>query len=349
MPSPSTCETRLHRSGISKITRVASSPAGTALYLQGTGEDLIVTEKGPQGSAACRLIGSAVLKNAVCNADGGVLTSGVLVYGLDSSTLGVAATPTLRNVTAIAHNAGTAGLQEQATNGVNVTVTSVNSIFEGIVDVHLTRAQFQTTGNATLNATYSFFHTVQNDDPVTSGDPEGHSIPPSPTNQTSAAYPVFADFANSDYHQAADSASTIDKGITDAANGTTDFDGQPRAQGASTDIGADEFVPASAGGGGGPPGGGGGPPPGGGKPPEPYAAITAAKKPACLSIPGVVRDRIVKIRGGGKVVFSTRQLNDPAAPLRLSVKLTGGGSIKSAVFTANGKSATSRARRRRCP
>jgi hypothetical protein len=309
-----------------EITRI-NSAAGTTLYLYGTAEDLIVRDTGAGASAACRLGNAAVIKNSVCRNDPNSGGRGILVYGADCSA---ACTPTVRNVTATANNPGGAALAIQSTSTHDATLTAVNTIFEGYVDTYVSGGF---GGNATLNATYSFFHVQQTDG--------GGTITPSATNQF--GYPLFVDFAAADYHQAPESSTTIDKGITDPANGATDYDGQARAQGVSTDIGADEFVAAApgggdGGGGGGPGGGGGGGAGGGGggaKPPDP--AIAAAKKPACLSIPGVVRDRTVKIKGGGKVVLSTRQLDDPAAPLRLSVKLVGGGSIRSAVFTANGK------------
>jgi hypothetical protein len=58
--------------------------------------------------------------------------------------------------------------------------------------------------------------------------------------------PLFAAPASGDYHQLPGSP-TIDAGLSshfDAKLGTVDFDGQPRLVGASTDIGADEYVAA---------------------------------------------------------------------------------------------------------
>jgi hypothetical protein len=60
------------------------------------------------------------------------------------------------------------------------------------------------------------------------------------TNQTAA--PVFENAASGDLHEAANSP-TVDHGVTNASNGPLDLDGNPRALGASTDIGAYEFVP----------------------------------------------------------------------------------------------------------
>jgi hypothetical protein len=57
------------------------------------------------------------------------------------------------------------------------------------------------------------------------------------TNQTAA--PLFANAGSGNFHQKPGSP-TIDKGIKAPANGTNDFEGDPRSLGAGTDIGADE-------------------------------------------------------------------------------------------------------------
>ena len=70
------------------------------------------------------------------------------------------------------------------------------------------------------------------------------TAPGAGTNQTAA--PILADDPLGDFHQLRGSP-TIDAGVTDAANGPLDFEGQARAQEGSTDIGADEFTtPAPA-------------------------------------------------------------------------------------------------------
>ncbi|HKP90019.1 MAG TPA: choice-of-anchor Q domain-containing protein [Thermoleophilaceae bacterium] len=57
------------------------------------------------------------------------------------------------------------------------------------------------------------------------------------TNQTAA--PLFANAGSGNFHQKPGSP-TIDKGIKVPANGTNDFEGDPRSLGVGTDIGADE-------------------------------------------------------------------------------------------------------------
>jgi hypothetical protein len=58
-----------------------------------------------------------------------------------------------------------------------------------------------------------------------------------PSNQTAA--PVFVDATAGDFHEVSGSP-TVDAGVNDAANGTTDLDGNPRTVNGATDIGAYE-------------------------------------------------------------------------------------------------------------
>ena len=57
--------------------------------------------------------------------------------------------------------------------------------------------------------------------------------------------------------------------------------------------------------------------------PAPAPDPLAATRPSCVSIPGVVRDKVVPIRGGGQATLATRQVDDPANPLRAAVRVTG--------------------------
>lgn len=98
--------------------------------------------------------------------------------------------------------------------------------------------------------------------------------------------------------------------------------GVARPQGVACDSGAFELGPTAA-----------GPPP----PPANKPVVRTLPKAACLSVPNVTRDRLAPLRGGGKVVLATRQVDDPLNPLRLSVKLRGRGAIASVTFTLNGK------------
>jgi hypothetical protein len=59
---------------------------------------------------------------------------------------------------------------------------------------------------------------------------------------SSTGNPLLADTTHGDFHQLAASP-TVGAGSNDAANGSTDFDGDLRTIGASTDVGADEYAP----------------------------------------------------------------------------------------------------------
>jgi hypothetical protein len=73
------------------------------------------------------------------------------------------------------------------------------------------------------------------------------------------------------------------------------------------------------------------PPPGPALPPD----TTAARTPTCLSIPKVVRNRVARIPGVGTVVLATRQVDNPARPLLLNVRLKGRGGIASSLLSVN--------------
>ncbi|MDX6672282.1 MAG: hypothetical protein QOI91_2645, partial [Solirubrobacteraceae bacterium] len=75
-------------------------------------------------------------------------------------------------------------------------------------------------------------------------------------------------------------------------------------------------------------------PPAAPPPPPPPPDVSVVPPPACLSIPNVVRDQKLDVPGG-RVILVTRQVDDPAAPLRVSVRSTGTARIRSASFTVN--------------
>ena len=65
--------------------------------------------------------------------------------------------------------------------------------------------------------------------------------------------------------------------------------------------------------------------------------LTAAANPQCLSIPPVLRNRVATVPGTGTVTLLTRQVNNPARPLRLNVRLRGSGSVTSVQYVVNGR------------
>jgi hypothetical protein len=149
----------------------------------------------------------------------------------------------IRNVTAIATADSSVGIEAQNATapGEDQQLTVTNSIARGepnMADVAVVYGPMSMS-NATITIDHSNFgfesFPSQNDRVVDAG---GNQRPFSPSD------PLQVQFAApGDFHQASTSP-TIDAGVTSADNGATDFDGDPRALGASTDIGADEFVPS---------------------------------------------------------------------------------------------------------
>jgi hypothetical protein len=64
--------------------------------------------------------------------------------------------------------------------------------------------------------------------------------------------------------------------------------------------------------------------------------LTAAATPRCLSIPPVLRNVVATVPGTGKVTLLTRQVDNPANPLRLNVRVQRGG-IRSVQYIVNGR------------
>ena len=76
----------------------------------------------------------------------------------------------------------------------------------------------------------------------------------------------------------------------------------------------------------------------GNQPPPGKDVAVAASTPACVSIPAVIRSQVAPVRGGGKVFLGTGQVDNPASPLKASVRFVGRGSIRSVTFKINGRS-----------
>jgi hypothetical protein len=64
--------------------------------------------------------------------------------------------------------------------------------------------------------------------------------------------------------------------------------------------------------------------------------LQASRVPNCFSVPSVTRNVIARIPGVGNVTLATQQVDNPANPLKLSLRFTGRGAITAASFTVNG-------------
>jgi hypothetical protein len=152
---------------------------------------------------------------------------------------------TLRNVTAIG---GTYGVAFDSGTGspstFNVTATNVIAQHTGGTGADVQAAARTTNSSSVINLNHSNYATR---DQIVCGTPPCTATVTDPNaagafNQTAA--PLFVNAATGDFHQAVGSP-TIEAGINDAANGTSDIDGQQRAIG-TTDIGADELGRATS-------------------------------------------------------------------------------------------------------
>lgn len=177
---------------------------------------------------ACASTGGEI-RNSVCHGDGPGRVDGV------NGITGNPVTYEVRNVTAITTAATGYGVhvgQSNKTTTMNVT----NTIARGVTaDVSATAGL--AGGRATMNIAASNFTTQD-----TAGTGTG-VIAQGTGNQVGGDAPRFVDAAAGDFRQA-DGSRTIDAGVTASGNGPLALGGTPREVGRTTDIGADEFVPA---------------------------------------------------------------------------------------------------------
>jgi hypothetical protein len=198
--------------------------------------DVVARIVSPQGKA-CVVLHASLLTNSLCEA------TATNAFGIATHTgvgPGEPNNSVLRNVTAIAAAAGSNGIHafggNDAADDQNLTVT--NAIARGCpacADVAADNAPGG-FGTAIVTIDHSNFG-FEGALPAGSGDRVVDG--PGGGNQRFIAVNFVA---ADDFHQAAGSP-TIDKGTTNVLNGPADFDGDPRALGQGTDMGADEFVP----------------------------------------------------------------------------------------------------------
>jgi hypothetical protein len=172
---------------------------------------------------ACSVFAGATLTNSIC--DGG--SAGVVA----GSGCGSACTfnDTLRNDTVIG---ATRGIWDTAGTFNTENVLAANTIVSASGHDIVTSTTSGVAANVIFD--HSNYRTVDTS--------SGGTVTPAGSGTNQTASPGFVNAAAGDFHEAAGSP-TIDGGITSPLNGTTDLDGNPRALGASTDIGAYEFIP----------------------------------------------------------------------------------------------------------
>jgi hypothetical protein len=199
--------------------------ANLGAFVAGSGSALDQVIVHSTGSLACDLSSSGTIMNSVCwsNAADGVALN---VTSCSPSTVA----GTLRNVDAYATGASGVGVHAVGGTGCDVTITATNVITRGpTTDVEADNSG----GTAAVNLDHSDFRGVI----TTNGGTA--SVEGTGTNITSD--PALVNPSGGDFHETGGSP-TIDVGGTDPANGSSDFDGQPRTEAGKTDIGADEFM-----------------------------------------------------------------------------------------------------------
>ena len=200
-----------------RIAHTVGTQAALSLVGTGTAERVQVHS---EDGHACGINLGARLINSFCS------TSGADRGAVSSATSGAGA-QTVRNVTA--RSAGF-GIRVDAGGAGNVSMSIFNTIaLGGVSDVLSSTGG---TGAATAALSNSNFDSADSS--------SGGSITPPGSGANQTAPPLLA---AGGFHQLAGSP-TVDAGATSALNGSLDLDLQPRAQGARTDIGADEFAVA---------------------------------------------------------------------------------------------------------
>ncbi len=206
-----------------------SPPASyTGVYAKGSGitvEDVVADYSGSAGGTLIEFdqAPGAVVRNSAMRIVGS--TSATPMYIANS--LGVQ----VRNVTAV--SAGAQAILVWA-NVADASATIRNTIARGGTGPN---GDIRAAAGAALSVSADIDHSNFG----TTSTSGAATLVTGTHNQMLA--PLFADQAAGDLHQAALSP-TVDAGVVDPLNGTSDYDGDARTIAGAPDIGADELVPA---------------------------------------------------------------------------------------------------------
>lgn len=185
--------------------------------------DRSVVHGGVPGSIGCSGF-EGTITNTICRTDGSGINGGFALFGGTSGTT----TMNFRNDTLIG-TGGANGVAISMSGGGTNDFNFTNVIARGSGGV-TTDTWAQGSGGSTLRLTFDHSNYATRTDAASTT-----TAPGSGTNQAAAA------LLGSDFRELAGSP-TIAAGVTNAANGPVDLDGDPRSIGGLTDIGADELV-----------------------------------------------------------------------------------------------------------
>ena len=213
---------------------------GAFQVFPGNAEDMVIHSV---SGYACSVSGDSVtIKNSVCWTQGSA-AAGLLAGG------GISDVITLRNVSVFATGSPNTDAMRFSSSGGSTTVATVSNVIAQatadppesplIADIEVL------SDGASSATTVTVDHSNYEDVNQFSTNGGVASITPNTASGNQGAVPLVADPATGDFHQVLGSP-TIDAGIVNPANGTTDLDGEPRQIGASTDIGVDEFPDADS-------------------------------------------------------------------------------------------------------
>ncbi len=228
------CTTTGHCTNVSDLDIEKTAGSGPALYAYGNLDHVIARSRvGSDGCQATSGTGSQPqqIDNSICVSDGGgtALTMSEGYGGAQTAGL------VLRNDTFVATGSSSDGIALSANSSsgsVLLEVLATNVIARGGAE-DVSVESLDLGGAMTIEATlsHSNFASTHTAGTGTAKIVEGAGDQRTP--------PKFANAAEDDFHEAAGSP-TIDAGITEAADGSTDLDGDPRTIGPATDIGAYE-------------------------------------------------------------------------------------------------------------
>ncbi len=273
---------------------------GSALEIDGS-LDHVLVHSTASSDFVCNLSGlagaSVSIIDSECIADGSM---GYALFEQNNGPPSGTATVALRNDTFEATGPSSFGVSVSANGGVSAEVTATNTIAHGTFK-DLDAYRFGGAG-VSFALNHSNYATTLAEAGTTI------AAPGSATNHVTE--PLFVDAASDNFHEAPGSP-TIGAGITEAANGSTDLEGNPRTTAGLTDIGAFQAsapVPVAE-------------PPVSGTPPtsQPQASLAAGSSPTVGSPSSVPVPGVLSLYG------PTVTVTGGVAPVKLSCAASSSG------------------------
>jgi hypothetical protein len=216
-------------SSLRSVDIVQVEPSTRALMADAAVVDHVVVQGSAGASCIAGIHKGSTIRNSVVVAPGSGATA------ICTAAYGGAWTSTYRNVTAIATGANGVAVEAIAGGAATKTVVDLVNVIAkgGPLGASLSMGTDSSGASATITAGHTNWANYL------TGGTGTHYVDLGGNQGTP---PAFVDAAAGDYREAAGSV-TIDAGLDSGFNGASDLDGDPRVLG-TTDIGADEFVPA---------------------------------------------------------------------------------------------------------